>query len=213
MLKGKGLFYVLVLLVHISARLVHLTWLADVTKPLLMPVLIWLVWSSSLNQKQYFLLLALFFSLCGDVLLMFSGSLYFMLGLGAFLLAHVCYIVVLSRYFVFNGVRVLPFVAFSSLMIFGVLNGQLPVDLEIPVGFYVLTITVMGIFAVSGSRLSPIHYEKVLAGAVLFILSDSFIAVDKFVNTIPFASFWVMSTYGMAQYLMVSGLTSRGKES
>jgi uncharacterized membrane protein YhhN len=36
-------------------------------------------------------------------------------------------------------------------------------------------------------------------GAVLFIISDSLIAINKFVGDIPFPTLLIMSTYGVAQ--------------
>jgi YhhN family len=50
-------------------------------------------------------------------------------------------------------------------------------------------------------------YTWVLAGAILFILSDSTIALNKFLQHFEAASLLVMTTYGAAQWLIVWGMT------
>jgi uncharacterized membrane protein YhhN len=59
----------------------------------------------------------------------------------------------------------------------------------------------MGLLAVQSSL--PIRW--VLLGAMLFIISDSFIAINKFINPFPFESYWIMSTYYAAQFMLVTG--------
>jgi uncharacterized membrane protein YhhN len=49
-------------------------------------------------------------------------------------------------------------------------------------------------------------YGFVLIGAILFIISDSLIAINKFAFSIPLSDLWVMSTYIAAQYLIVQGV-------
>jgi uncharacterized membrane protein YhhN len=48
----------------------------------------------------------------------------------------------------------------------------------------------------------------VLAGAVLFVLSDSTLAYAKFINTFPGSRELTMLTYMLAQFLLVQGLLS-----
>jgi len=42
-------------------------------------------------------------------------------------------------------------------------------------------------------------------GAILFMLSDSVIAVNKFVLEIPLSGLWIMTTYTLAQWLITVG--------
>lgn len=65
----------------------------------------------------------------------------------------------------------------------------------------------MGILAFLRSRSSRI--DQVAIGAVLFILSDSAIAVDKFLQPIPAATWIIMTTYAAAQYLIVTGVVEQ----
>lgn len=73
-----------------------------------------------------------------------------------------------------------------------------------PVVVYSLFITAMGLTVLNLRERVPADIHRMLvAGAGLFILSDSLIAVDKFRQPIPFARIWIMLTYTAAQYLLV----------
>jgi uncharacterized membrane protein YhhN len=64
-----------------------------ISKPLMMPLLaLWLWNTTPASRLRNGWLIGLAFSTLGDILLMFPGSLNFLLGLSAFLLAHVSYI-------------------------------------------------------------------------------------------------------------------------
>ena len=74
-------------------------------------------------------------------------------------------------------------------------------NLLLPVIAYLITITAMGLLAVQSSF--PVRW--VLLGAMLFIISDSFIAINKFIHPFPFESYWIMGTYYAAQFMLVMG--------
>jgi uncharacterized membrane protein YhhN len=68
---------------------------------------------------------------------------------------------------------------------------------------------------ITGMALAALHrYQKtnlqsfrmVMSGALIFMLSDSMIAINKFLDPLPFASMMIMITYILAQYFIVSGL-------
>jgi uncharacterized membrane protein YhhN len=197
-------FFIL-LAIEIFFSISHQNSLVKITKPLLMPML--MLMSFQLNIKEKYLYIALFFSLLGDVFLMFSGELYFMLGLGAFLLAHVFYILLFKSQFKFNLVRVFLFVG-ATLSYFMFIKSGIDPNLLLPVSVYCLVITVMGIFA-GGRKTNNSSYKLVLIGSILFIISDSLIAYNKFYASLPASSFWVMSTYGLAQFLIVLGWSKK----
>jgi uncharacterized membrane protein YhhN len=135
---------------------------------------------------------------------MVQGGSLFVFGLGAFLLAHLLYIRIFVKAATFRAIRLLPFVAFVALLVGGPLYGKLSADLQIPVYVYIAVICVMG-FTASLRRSQLPGYELVLIGAVLFILSDSLIALNKFSGGVLWSGFWVMLTYGLAQYFIVKG--------
>jgi uncharacterized membrane protein YhhN len=197
-------FFIL-LAVEIYFSTSHQNSLVKVTKPLLMPML--MLMAFQLNIKDKYLYIALFFSLLGDVFLMFGGELYFMVGLGFFLLAHVFYIFLFKSQFKFSLLKAAPFAA-STLTYFLFIKRGIDQNLLIPVSVYCLVITLMGIFAAC-RKTNNLSYTFVLIGSIFFIISDSLIAFNKFYAPLPASSFWVMSTYGLAQFLIVLGWSKK----
>ena len=193
------------LAIHIAGLLMDIPLATSLTKPLLVPCLMVLVWLDSRTIRGHELILAaLFFSWLGDVLLMLPDEDFFMGGLAAFLSAHVCYIWIFSREATYHPLRVLPFLMYVALLLAGPLHGNLPENLQIPLYSYVVVITTMGIVASLRSTQRP-GYELILIGSILFILSDSFLALNKFSSPLPLSGLWVMLTYGLAQYFIVKG--------
>ena len=193
------------LAIHMAGLLANIPLAATLTKPLLVPCLILMVWLDRWTIRGHGIMVAaLFFSWLGDVLLMGTGEGFFMGGLAAFLSAHVCYIWIFSRGGTFRPLRILPFLMYVALLLAGPLNGKLPEDLQVPLYTYMAVITAMGVMASLRNTQRP-GYELVLIGSILFILSDSFLALNKFSSPLPLAGFWVMLTYGLAQYFIVKG--------
>ena len=142
------------------------------------------------------------FSLLGDIALMFPEK-WFTAGLAAFLTAHVFYILAFKPG---PGHRAsvgifLPFVLYGLLMFFILAPGL--GKLKLPVLVYVAAITVMAGFAagrfvdLGGSR--PL---LAFAGAVLFLISDSVLAYDRFGRKIGPAQIIILGTYFPAQLLI-----------
>jgi len=181
------------------------------TKPLIMLSIIVFYFLQTRNQRNFqdkLILVAFFFSMLGDTFLMFNGEIYFMFGLGSFLITHLFYIFVFSR----NRLKINPlvrifFLVFSIIILF-VLKKNISNFFIIPIVIYVITITIMAIFA-SERNTNTKSYRLVLMGAILFLLSDSLIAIDKFVVPIPFQTFLIMGTYILAQYLISVGFLKR----
>ena len=92
------ILYILVLVADLFAVYTGNETLRYITKPLLMPLLIFLFISqttSFASSLKKWIILALAFSWAGDVLLMFDSisSNFFIFGLVGFLLAHIFYII------------------------------------------------------------------------------------------------------------------------
>jgi len=80
-------------------------------------------------------------------------------------------------------------------------------DLFIPVIIYMLVILMMvtTAFLREGS-VTKNSYILVFLGAAFFITSDSLLALNKFYNPLPLSGIWIMTTYAIAQFLIVLGL-------
>ncbi|HLO43500.1 MAG TPA: lysoplasmalogenase [Leadbetterella sp.] len=199
------ILYFLILAIEIYFSSTDQSGMVKLTKPLLMPILMFMAFQMGLKARNLYL--ALFFSLLGDIFLMFGGEIYFMMGLGSFLIAHLFYIWLFKSDFQFNWLRALPFLIITSSYFLFIKSG-IEQNLLLPVAIYCLVITFMGIFAAS-RKTKQYSYFIVLLGSILFIISDSLIAFNKFYAPLRLSSLWVMSTYGLAQFLIVLGWSKR----
>ena len=192
-----------------------------VTKPLLMPVLIILL-AKATRLKQAFdklMLIGLGFGWLGDVFLMFNNNDLFVFGLASFLICHILYI------FAFiNNIRKSSYtLSFINRFILGILplfyliviysylysyitKNPLFEPFLIPVSVYCIAIFTMSLFALwrigSTNRQSA---ALIIGGAFIFMLSDSLIALNKFVHPFEHANLYIMFLYCLAQLLFVLG--------
>ncbi|MCF8169034.1 MAG: lysoplasmalogenase, partial [Rhodoferax sp.] len=151
------------------------------------------------------LILALCFSLVGDVFLMLPGN-YFIPGLASFLVAHIFYIALFHQgHTWFPSRRALVAVFAVGLVMLGVVwPGLADPVLKIAVTAYVAIISLMASQAIGRATvLAHASARWVAVGACIFMLSDSLIAINKFVSPLPLASLWILWTYYTAQMLMV----------
>lgn len=154
------------------------------------------------------ILLGMVFSCMGDIFLMLPFD-AFVPGLIAFLLAHLCYIVAFRAGFRAGRWLVL---AAALLALFAGINlaglwPLLPNDLRIPVVVYVAVLALMATLALArawshASTTAPALQGARWAaiGAILFVISDSVLAWDRFGGGLPAATLCVLSTYYAAQY-------------
>jgi uncharacterized membrane protein YhhN len=194
------LSWLTILIVEIIAGEFGYTLGVYLLKPAIVSSLILLVAKKGFLKNWQFIT-ALAFSLLGDIFLMVGLPSLFLLGLGSFLLTHLFYINIFRRKATFKPVVIAAFLAIVTIFFFTVLKPNVPADFLLPVFIYMLVITAMGITA--SSVQSKNQTTSLLAvGAVLFIISDSLIAIDKFVGDIPLPTLLIMSTYGVAQLLI-----------
>ena len=207
------LFFIIVLAELICGSKESLSEFHYFTKPLILITLIafFCRQSNHLNKRtRNITLLALVFSLSGDILLMFvnkSGN-FFISGLVAFLLAHLMYISVFLR-LRNKTANVFPIIVILLIYasgIFYVLKDGLG-ELIIPVLLYLIVILAMVATAFLRKRHENTNsYNLVFVGAVLFMISDSILALNKFYQPLPFSNISIMLTYALAQYLIVFGI-------
>lgn len=202
-------------LIYLTITALNLEENARVLKPFLLPILLIAVYFSNSFSSKKILLTALTFSWIGDIILLFAdkGELYFIVGLVAFLISHVFYIVLFNKQTVTKSIsNKISFGAGIGLILlyfFGMITTLGPKlgPLTVPVVVYAVVISSMLYFALKGSyQWNAIPYQSVLVGALFFIASDSILAFNKFYQPIPYASFLIMITYLAAQYGIVWGI-------
>lgn len=153
---------------------------------------------------------ALVLSWLGDVLLLFEGqsSQFFMLGLSSFLLAHVAYSFFFNRLRKEGALSIKPlFLAFVGAYYAALVVSLYPYldGMRLPVLVYGLVISTMLVVALSLGPLKERIGLFIVFGALLFVLSDSVLAINKFMRPFTGAGVIIMLTYGMAQFFIVSG--------
>lgn len=162
------------------------------------------------------ILSALIFSWIGDILLLWSNL--FVYGLGAFLMAQICYIIGFRlaqrgsiqleqmnfiKIFFFN----LP-IYLTAAFTFYLINPNLG-SMRIPVIIYIIVIVSM--VATARDRFKKCNsasFWQVFIGAVLFFISDGAIALSRFFKDFPESGIGIMGTYVIAQLLIVMGIRS-----
>jgi uncharacterized membrane protein YhhN len=208
------LIFLLVLAAHLAGILLEHTLTQQVTKAILIPVLVaWVLtglkkFPSSLKT---WLLIALFFSWVGDILLMFQerDALFFLLGLSSFLLAHIGYIVLFHKIRVREAVKSNPwFLVLVVIYYAGLISWLGPYlgDMKLPVRIYGVVISFMFLLALHMLYIKDkVAGKYMMGGAALFIISDSVLAINKFYQPFEMAGFIIMLTYGLAQLCIVYG--------
>jgi len=166
-----------------------------------------LTWGPHDVWEARFFLLGLAFSLAGDVLLMLPNERFFLPGLVAFLLGHVCYIVGLNQ-------TLPPWPAFVILVVVAVIGAMLyrsiatglrrqgQTGLLGPVALYSLVLGLMLFSAwatLFRGEWTPLRQGLVIAGATLFFASDAMLAWDMFVTRSSLLRFLVIVTYHVGQ--------------
>jgi uncharacterized membrane protein YhhN len=153
-------------------------------------------------RTQFVIALAL--SLAGDILLMVPGD-QFVLGLGAFLLAHVAYaagLVLAGVGLIGLAVGLVVVIVAALLVGVRIVAGARDTEpvLVSPVVAYMVVISVMVVCAF-GTGIGV-----AIAGALLFYLSDALIGWGRFVRAHPRGDLAVMVTYHLGQVLLVLSL-------
>jgi uncharacterized membrane protein YhhN len=136
-------------------------------------------------------------------------------------MAHICYIigfkVAQQNPFVIgqvNFIRLfflnLPiyiFAAFTYYLIRGGLG-----QMQIPVIIYLIVIVMMATTARERYlKTNRSSFWQVMAGAILFLISDAVLAINMFFKSFPESGVLVMGTYITAQLLIVRGVLAHSK--
>jgi len=211
------LIFLVIVLIELVGRFTDNINLEYPVKPLIM---IWIaVYFLLFRKKKNFtipVLVAFFFSWLGDNFLMLSGKdeMFFYAGVGAFFFAQLAYIYIYTRYREEKRKGYLqknPLIIVLFLLYVGGLFYILLPGLEGMMNAIILVyaLSLMGMFMMAlnrRGRVNPSSFRYVFFGSLLFLASDSMIAINKFDTEIPMAGFWFMLTYIFAQYLIMRGL-------
>lgn len=170
------------------------------------------------------ILAGLALSSVGDVALMWPER-GFLPGLVSFLLAHLAYLVAFTRAERFaSWIPPFAFYGFAAGAVLTVLWPALGSQLRGPVIAYIACLASMAaqaaVIAWRRRRNSHSASERIAdrtgyarralilgLGGALWVLSDSMLAIDRFLTPIPLGAMWILTSYWLAQWLVASWLT------
>jgi len=150
--------------------------------------------------------LALLFSAAGDAFLAYDGQRLFVPGLASFLATHVLYAIV---FVLATKGAVAPMSAGRKVMLAVIPTFAIAYSvvlwpnlgaLAIPVVLYIAAIVVMAMLSLR------VRAIEVPLGAVLFMVSDSLISLEKFLWQAVWVGPLVWITYAVAQLLITRGM-------
>ena len=202
--------------IAVSKNLQRLEYFA---KPAMMICLfLWLYSSTGLQGNAFWFGLGILFSLAGDVFLI-SFDKMFLLGLIAFLLAHVSYvtgfreeIVTVTAWSLILAVFIAINIGRLLRRIVGAMRAKGQNRSVIPVIAYGTVISVM-LYAAMSTIYNPAWKTNasffVSLGAFLFCASDAVLAWNKFVSPIKNGRVWNITLYYLGQFGLIAGVISQ----
>lgn len=179
----------------------------EISKPLIVgSLMVWLVYKRfplpGKRDRIYFL--ALFFSFLGDGFLNYEG--YFLPGLLSFFVAHIGYCVVFLKW---NGIatalhykRSLLLLLYAAGVFVFIQNDLGPLKPYVILYMIILLFMVISVLSRKGFT-SKSAYTLGVTGALLFLFSDSLLAINKFTYAVPYASQMIMLSYALAQFFLI----------
>lgn len=208
-----------VLALHLLAIYMNMPLIRLISKCALLPLLLlYLMVAGSGHHQPVFkklAMLALFFSWLGDILLTQDGTIFFLMGMVAFIVTHLINGGLLLR---------LQSVRFTIATMMGVILALGAIGMvyywlhdflgtfSIPVVLYMFiigSVLVLAFNVSNNTRYKNIAYTCFIPGMFLFTVSDSLLALNKFLFHNPTGwDIWIMLTYALAQWLLTEGYIS-----
>lgn len=133
---------------------------------------------------------------------------WFLAGLGTFFLAHIFYIIAFQHV----NKRKMPILVGAIFIIYSIAIGVLLIGAQIPEKEYILAGAIFAYIAViflMGWKSIGTKLPLAMIGAILFILSDSVLAFDRFIEAVPYVDALVMIPYYSAQFFIAKSVGSR----
>ena len=219
-MKRFTIVFLLIMIAELIAiyNQIYYPWIEYISKPLIVlsMIIFIMIMTKGVNLPfKKWILLALVFSWFGDILLLFveDYTSFFLYGLIAFLISHVFYILAFSKV-VHKPLDVALFKRYPWMLlipygyavyIYSELKSHLG-EMALPVLIYMFVISTMLALAMSRyGKVAMSSFLWILMGAVLFVASDTILAINKFHHSVAFAEYLIMISYMLAQFFIVKG--------
>ena len=203
-----SILFIIISIIDIYAVIAENQLLEIIFKPLLMTCLA-VVYLVSVKKPNFWFISALFFSFWGDVFLLFKEE-FFVFGLASFLAAHILFIKITSAFIKKPAlskviISAIPFVVFLFSLLY-LIKSNLG-EMMIPVIVYGITISSFGAVAfLNYITNKSIENGWLFLGTIIFIASDSLIAINRFYEPNAMYGVVIMTTYIVAQYLICKAM-------
>jgi uncharacterized membrane protein YhhN len=203
-----------------------ITWFAAATrrmtlyyavKPLvILPLIAWFITRGRTDPPYLLFLIGLCLSFFGDIAMVFRNRIIFFTGMALFALAHLSYTLGYSLWptnlISFGNFLLVP----ALVILFGTLfyrptankNPAMKSYFKAAIAYavFILTMLVMALASYARVGWSPIPATMAFIGALLFVVSDTMIAFERFGYTQKNLRFWVISSYHLSQFLIASSV-------
>ena len=194
--KKQSLFFFFLAGIFILSILIKpysLSWLVK-----LLPMITLVLFALHYKVEKIFIV-GLVFSGFGDFFLDYDRVNWFIFGLGAFFIAHICYMVALKPIEIKRMAIVTLYAAYGMVM-FVLISGGLA-ELFVPVLAYMSILLLMAITTLIAKKSN----KCLIIGGISFVISDSLIGINQFYMAIPYAHLLIMISYYFAQYTLLNG--------
>ncbi len=216
---------------HLYACLINNNKYADISKAILMPMLLFGLWGFTaltknqevLEQNMVLLSLGIIFGGMGDIYLLKREHLpNFVRGIAAFLLGHIFYLIVIFSKFTFlplSAIFITITIAVYILLIIAawLMNNRQKGPMGVALVIYATVLAsfnAVAFFILAGYSLQhefsnvPSSVLYLFIGSTLFLVSDAILSRTIFVKTFPLHRFIVMLTYLAAQFFIIFGIST-----
>lgn len=201
-----------VLIVHLHGEYRGNRAIKYITKPFLIPLIaLYVVFNKGYIGNEL-VLSALFCGFVGDIALMWeSKRRFFKVGLIAFLIGHIIYIYLIAQKVDFlsvnkqNAILILILLT-SGFVIFLTLRKKLNSLSPLVITYIVTILTLLFLSINTYNNNSFLYKTDLLAGVILFTISDVLLSQSVFNKNIPKAQVLIMATYIPAQLLIILSL-------
>ena len=201
--------YCAISIINLASAFFFKEGLRKISKGCLMPALL-LFYLLGAGQVLFPVIAALVLSCAGDIFLIYKEKqIFFKLGLAAFLVSHVFYIIAFLG--LAGGINI-PALIISAVIavpmgiaILKLINAKAP--MKIPVAAYAFVIIMMSMFALQ-LMLACMSFAGVIIfiASVVYIFSDTFMAYHLFHGKPKYFNFTTMIPYIIAQGGIIMGL-------
>ncbi len=177
-----------------------------IIKGLSIVLLSFFAYFNCIQSVAFLFTIALFFSSLGDFFLGLNEKKLFIQGLVAFLISHIFYSIAFYSQLKYHSLFIVNhFILNIVLIIYAIIMTKILIpklgNLKIPVIIYISTLIIMGIGGINTKFSNPI----LIFGVILFIISDSLLAIQKFLNSFKGIDYFIWLTYYLAQLFIVFG--------